>query len=66
MDFQELSDGRDRAAIRRKNRFRADGFDCLLADAILKPSVGEFQRLVNERDRVAIAGIFCANKIFIL
>ena len=61
MDFQELSDGRDRAAIRRKNRFRADGFDCLLADAILKPSVGEFQRLVNERDRVAIAGIFCAN-----
>ena len=66
MDFQELSDGRDRAAIRRKNRFRADGFDCLLADAILKPSAGEFQRLVNERGRVAIAGIFCANKIFIL
>ena len=48
MDFQELSDERDRAAIRRKNRFRADGFDCLLADAILKPSAGVFLRLADD------------------
>ena len=58
MDFQVSADGRDRAAIRRKNRFRADGFDCLLANAIPKPAAGVFLRLVNERDRVAIAGIF--------
>ena len=58
MDFQELVDGRDHTAIRPENRFRAGGSDCLLADAILKPSAGEFQRLADGRDRVATAGIF--------
>ena len=41
-----------------ENLFGADGFDCLLADAILKPSAGEFQRLADGRDRAATAGIF--------
>ena len=66
MGFQELVDGRDHTAIRPENRFRAGGSDCLLADAILKPSAGEFQRLVNERDRVATAGIFWRESNFYL
>ena len=49
-----------------ENLFGADGFDCLLADAILKPSAGEFQRLADGRDRVATAGIFWRESNFYL